>query len=305
MKKIYVMLSSYNGEKYISEQINSILSQQNVTVELAIRDDGSSDGTVEMIKRIVDEDERVHLVEGSNVGFRRSFYNLLLEAPENCDYYAFSDHDDFWEPMKLRAAVEALEGAGEQVKMYASGLKVVDQDLNYQYLNSFSGIRISYGSALSRQRLAGCTMVFSPGLLKLCKKFRITEEMGNLFSHDAAVYYICLACGGKVVFDPNSYIQFRRHIGTVTEHGKGYWKRIESVLNVFNDFRDRRYKQAKLLFETYSEYMPEEIRTYSLKLTKYRDSIINTLSLLTDKRVRCGILSVDITNAIAIITRHY
>lgn len=305
MKKIYVMLSSYNGEKYISEQINSILNQRNVTVELAIRDDGSSDRTVEIIKKITDRNECVHLIEGNNVGFRRSFYSLLLDAPEDCDYYAFSDQDDFWEPMKLGAAVEALEGAGEHVKMYASGLKVVDQDLNYQYLNSFSGIRISYGSALSRQRLAGCTMVFSPGLLKLCKKFRITEEMSNLFSHDAAVYYICLACGGKVVFEPNSYIQFRRHKGTVTERGKGYWKRIKSVLNVFNKFRDRRYNQAKLLLETYREYMPEEIRMYSLKLTRYRDSLINTLSLLIDKRVRCGIVSVDVTNAIAIITQRY
>lgn len=305
MKKIYVMLSSYNGEKYISEQINSILNQQQVAVELMIRDDGSSDKTVEIIKKIADRDARVHLVEGNNIGFRRSFYSLLLDAPDNCDYYAFSDQDDFWEPMKLGTAVEALQKANEQVKMYASGLKVVDQDLNYQYLNSFPGIRIAYGSALSRQRLAGCTMVFSPDLLKLCKKFRITEEMGNLFSHDAAVYYICLACGGKVVFDQKSYIQFRRHTGTVTEHGKGYWMRIESVLNVFNKFRDRRYNQAKLLLEIYGEYMPEEIRAYSLKLTKYRDTFRNTLSLLMDKRVRCGILSVDIVNAVAIITQCY
>lgn len=305
MKKIYVMMSSYNGEKYISEQINSILNQQNVTVELVIRDDGSSDGTVEIIKKIADKDERVRLVEGNNVGFRRSFYSLLLDAPESYDYYAFSDQDDFWEPMKLGAAVDALEGADEQVKLYASGLKVVDQNLTFQYLNSFPGIRISYGSALSRQRLAGCTMVFSTKLLKLCKKFRITEEMGNLFSHDAAVYYICLACGGRIVFDSNSYIQFRRHVGTVTEHGKGYWKRIQSVLNVFNTFKDRRYRQAKLILETYSEYMPEEILAYSMKLTKYRDSLMNTLLLLTDKRVRCGILSVDVTNAIAILTHCY
>ena len=148
-------------------------------------------------------------------------------------------------------------------------------------------------------------MVFSTKLLKLCKKFSITEEMGNLFSHDAAVYYICLACGGKIVFDSNSYIQFRRHVGTVTEHGKGYWKRIQSVLNVFNTFKDRRYRQAELILETYSEYMPEEVLAYSMKLTKYRDSLMNTLLLLIDKRVRCGILSVDVTNAIAILTHCY
>lgn len=305
MKKVLVMLSSYNGEKYIQEQIDSILQQRDVRVGLLIRDDGSTDGTMSILKEIAEKDNRVKLIGGENVGFRMSFYDLLLEAPLDFDYYAFADQDDVWDADKLSRAVLFLDSCYENVKLYASGLRVVDSDLNFMYLNSFKGIRISYGSALSRQRLAGCTMVFSRGLLDYCRRFKITKDMGDLFSHDAAVYYICLVCGSKVLFDPESRISFRRHEGTVTEHGKGFLKRVESVINIFGRFRGRRFQQTKMLYEVYSDEMPPDILELSEKIIHYRDSAKDTITLMLDSRIECGIRSVDIINKLAIITHCY
>lgn len=305
MKKVFVMLSAYNGEKYIKQQIDSILGQKNVAVTLMIRDDGSKDSTPQIITSVSEQDNRVMTEIGENIGFRRSFYDMLLKSPDDYDYYAFSDQDDVWEPEKLYRAVQMLKDDPSELKLYASALNVVNQDLEPMYVNAFSGIRISYGSALSRQRLAGCTMVFNTALVQLYKKFRITAEMGDLFSHDAAVYYICLACGGSVVFDKESYINFRRHEGTVTEHGKGFMKRVSSVLDIFGKKKNRRYNQVRYIKKVYGRYLTEETADLSEEIIEYKKSFRNTIKLMKDKRIRCGIKSVDAVNSIAILFHCY
>ncbi len=305
MKKVYVILSAYNGERYLREQVESILAQTGVEVTLLIRDDGSQDGTPGIMQDIQAAHAGVRCVYGENIGFRRSFFDSLLEADDTYDYYAFADQDDVWDPDKLSRAVEMLEQAEGEVKLYASGLRVVNENLEFMYNNTFPGLRTDYGAALSRQRIAGCTMVFDKGLFHRCRRFRITPEMGNLFSHDAAVYYICLACGGQVIFDPESRISFRRHTGTVTEHGKGFWTRVESVTNVFGRFRDRRYNQVRELLKVYADDMPPEVYELSQKIAGYRGSVGKTLALAADKRIRCGIRSADIVNWVAVLCRRY
>ena len=208
LKRILVIMSTYNGEKYVSEQIESILGQKNVEVTLVIRDDGSKDGTPTIIKEYVERDNRIVPIYGDNIGFRKSFFGTLIQSfQEKYDYYAFSDQDDVWLPDKLSVAISALEGIEGTNKLYASSLNVVDQNLNLMYINRFDKLKISYGSALSRQRLGGCTMVFDREAARLCCRFDMGMYPDKL-SHDGAVYFICLACGGKVYFDKTGHINF-------------------------------------------------------------------------------------------------
>ena len=95
MKKILVLMSTYNGEKYVDTQIKSVLNQKNVNVKIYIRDDGSSDKTVDIIKKY--NDERITFFEGQNKGATDSFFELIKKAPLDFDYYAFCDQDDYWE----------------------------------------------------------------------------------------------------------------------------------------------------------------------------------------------------------------
>ena len=83
-----------HGEKYLRQQVESILAQTGVAVTLLIRDDGSQDGTPDLMKDIQTVNGNVRCVYGENIGFRCSFYNMLLEADDTYDYYAFSDQDD-------------------------------------------------------------------------------------------------------------------------------------------------------------------------------------------------------------------
>ncbi len=305
MKKVLVIMSTYNGEKFLQEQIDSILRQKDIKLNLVIRDDGSKDSTLEIIKKNAEEHNCITYYSGDNIGFRRSFYNTLTECSDSYDYYAFADQDDVWEDDKLISAVRMLEQDEHTPQLYTSGLHVVNQDLEPMYDNTFKGLRVNFGSALSRQRLAGCTMVFNNALFRLCCKFNITEEMGDTISHDGAVYYICLLCGGKVIFDPNSHIYFRRHESTVTEHGKGFQKRVASVLRIFGKHKNRRWNQVNLLSAVYADDMQNDMKALTERILQYKKSLKNSVALAMSGDLRCGLKSVDIINFIAVILRCY
>lgn len=90
--KVTVLMSSYNGEEYIREQIESVLSQENVNVNLLIRDEGSTDSTVDILKNY--EDDRISYYVGENFGAARSFFELIYDCSLDSDYYALCDQDD-------------------------------------------------------------------------------------------------------------------------------------------------------------------------------------------------------------------
>ena len=89
-------MSTYNGEKYIKTQIDSILEQDYREIFLAIRDDGSTDHTVEILKQYEEKYKNISVKQEENVGVIKSFFELVQNADENSDYYAFSDQDDKW-----------------------------------------------------------------------------------------------------------------------------------------------------------------------------------------------------------------
>lgn len=303
--KVLVVMSAYNGERFIAEQIESILKQKNVEITLLIRDDGSTDGTPDIIRGYAQKNRNIVFIPGNNVGFRASFFNTLVDEKNVYDYYAFSDQDDYWEPEKLDRAIKMIERVDKENVLYTSALRVVDENLNPMYTNQYKKLRISFGSALSRQRLAGCTMVFDRSLKKLCEKFRIRQEMKDAISHDAAVYYICLLTGGTVLFDENSHILYRRHSGTVTEHGLGFIKRVNSVTAIFHENSRQKLEQVKLLNGIYGGDISEENRPLVDEILQYQKGFANTLRLAMDGRIRCGLFSVDVVNLLAILTHNY
>ena len=107
--KVKILLSSYNGEQYIREQIDSLLSQTQTGVEILVRDDGSTDSTKAILDEYQDRD-RLSWYGGENLGPGLSFWKLLEDSGE-ADYYAFCDQDDVWDQDKVEIAVRTLEEA--------------------------------------------------------------------------------------------------------------------------------------------------------------------------------------------------
>ena len=134
-KEICVLLSTYNGEKYLREQLDSLVCQENVELKILIRDDGSKDSTLQILKEYSKKDARITYFVGNNVGPAQSFFDLIIKSPD-ADYYAFCDQDDVWDKDKLEIAVGFLEKEdNSKPNMYYSNLRIVDQNLRYYRLS--------------------------------------------------------------------------------------------------------------------------------------------------------------------------
>ena len=158
-------MSSYNGELFIEDQINSIFEQESVEVELVVRDDGSKDGTVSLLEDYYKSGKNIRIIKGENLGCEKSFFQLLTEHSD-ADYFAFSDQDDFWEPKKLISAIDILSKKMNPA-LVACNLLVSDDKLTpIRVLRSDDEIEIL------KQRMNknwfcnvhGCTMVWNQPL---------------------------------------------------------------------------------------------------------------------------------------------
>ena len=297
MKKVCVILSAYNGDKYIEEQIKSILDQSGVDLKLIIRNDGSTDKTGMIINKFSDNN-RVTIVHGENIGYCMSFITALSLAPKS-DYYAFADQDDIWLEEKLKSAIynlENIESSGS--KLYASSLTVVDKKLNYIKTKNYDDIRITLGSALSRQRIAGCTMVFNDQLRSLIIK--AINYSKNRFGHDGWAYLLCLATGGSVVIDSNSYILYRRHENTETSGGGRLFSKIKRELMNFTKYRNTQLDATRFIVDHYSNCLTDDSKKLLNTIYSYNRRWTDKVKLIFSGKMSTGIIKLDILNKIYI-----
>ncbi|RYH17159.1 MAG: glycosyltransferase, partial [Alcaligenaceae bacterium] len=125
---VAILLSTYNGESYISAQLYSILGQMAPNDILIIRDDGSTDNTVQAIVEF--SDPRIQLMHGINIGFVASFFELLRTVSWEHDVFMLADQDDVWLPDKISRASIALTSQDGSPHLYCSRLRLVDSQLN-------------------------------------------------------------------------------------------------------------------------------------------------------------------------------
>jgi len=127
-----VLLSTYNGEKFLSVQLESLLAQQDIDLTIFIRDDGSSDTTPTLLAKFAAQNKNIHLRLEKNRGVIASFFDLITTVEYGFDYYALADQDDYWLPEKLISAVNKLEQQSKgQPLLYCSALEYVDQNLEH------------------------------------------------------------------------------------------------------------------------------------------------------------------------------
>ena len=199
MKKISVAMATYNGEKYIKKQIESILINLKENDELIISDDGSKDKTLDIIKSI--KDKRIKIISGPKQGVIKNFENAL----NNCtgDYIFLSDQDDIWEKDKVKKVVPYLE---KYIAVVHDNETVLEDgtilfESWFKHRNSKPGLI----NNLIKNRYLGCCMAFKKELLDYALPFPNNIEM-----HD---WYLGLIAEkkGKTVFINDKLIKYRRH----------------------------------------------------------------------------------------------
>lgn len=276
MFKVAVVMSTYNGEKYLREQLDSILSQKGVELTLYVRDDGSSDGTENILNEYAGKHDNIHVDFAQNVGVGNSFMNALYAVPDNYDYYAFADQDDIWCEDKLYEATKLLKESGKY--LYGSNQECVDKDgksLGLRY-DENSKIHLTPESILSVNTIAGCTMVLTDGFYKILTDDNKRPEPSLLNNriHDVWLAMIASVYDG-IVYDNRSFIKYRQHENNVVGASKdGFVKGLKKRFKKLSD-KELRNGRSKLAQEVCTKF-PEQAENYPLlkvlaKSKKYKN----------------------------------
>ncbi|MCI9377550.1 MAG: glycosyltransferase family 2 protein [Eubacterium sp.] len=274
-------MSTYNGEKYIKEQLESIIAQKGVKISLLVRDDGSSDRTAAILKRYSQEHENISYYTGNNLGASKSFFDLLKKADHSADYFAFSDQDDYWLPDKLIRAVKMLRQIKQQdiPLLYGSMVTYASEDLqNGQAVSYRNRRKTGLGNALVENIFMGCTEVFNRSLLELVSSHQPKGEGW----HDWWLYLTASAFG-KAVYDRNAYILYRQHGGNRLGMQKSWSQRWRNRFSHFQQLRHSLNRQAVQFLKAFDAKYPDKDLVWLL--AHYRESPGLRLRLIAEKRI--------------------
>ena len=267
MPEIDILMAAYNGEEFIAEQIDSILSQTFQDFRLLIRDDGSSDNTPAIIEEYAQKyPDKIEIVHDDVVCRNpyKNFMELLKHA--KADYVMFSDQDDYWLPYKIQVTLwhmKELErkNAGLPALVF-SGLKVVDENLQsmnkcVQYALDIAEYE-QFSNLLMSNVVSGCASMFNRALYTKSKGY----VEGMPFAHDSFFAALATLCG-VIEHIPAAMILYRQHKHNASGYmgvggGHGYfvnwlikiWELRKSSVGV--------KARCKFLQENYSDVLPAE-----------------------------------------------
>ena len=226
-ERVRVLLSTHNGAGFLSEQVESVLSQRDVQVELCIRDDGSTDATLTLLREFCAADSRVSYTAGKCLGPAQSYLKMLSETPDDIEYVALCDQDDVWIDGKLaRAAawLSPLQGPA----MYCSAVEVVDHSLRPVGIHRTCRRRPALENALVQNIATGSTIVVNRPALRLFRTVPAWTVM-----HDWWIYAV-IAAAGTVLYDPSTWVLYRQHgtssIGLASSQGQQWMRRLHRQL---------------------------------------------------------------------------
>lgn len=235
MKDIAILLATYNGEKYLRQQLNSLFSQTMQNFRLVIHDDGSTDNTADIINEYREKyPDRVEVFYGHSCGGPKENFLWMLGRVE-ADYYLFCDQDDVWLPEKLERSINAIteaeadrnfeEGRTDSPICVFTDMRVVDEELNtisdsfIRYIGRLPS-NIAYTQIIIDNPAAGCTMCFNRELRDLVVSILPSIDLKNIPMHDALLLEISAIAGKVVAIDePLAYYRQTGHntMGAVTE----------------------------------------------------------------------------------------
>lgn len=276
MKTVQVLLSSYNGEKYIEKQLDTIFSQKDVEVRCLVRDDGSNDRTIDILKAYQKKENRLRLVMGKNIGWRKSYMELLYLA-DDANYYAFSDQDDEWFEDKLVTGVSMLEKHPDGIPLLFHSARIrktstvqTEQQMLAKPLNS--------KNALMQEYCQGCSI-----MINHCAKDILCEyRPKGIYGHDFWVGVVCYFLG-EVYYSSKPLFYHINHVDNTTVTGdinvckKGRLKAMLCGKTVYNN-------PCQDLLDGYAKYLSREDVKMIQEVSEYKKNLLLRMKLLLDRQ---------------------
>ena len=226
---ISVCIATYNGERYIRQQIESIVCQLNVDDEIIVSDDGSTDGTLDIVKGI--GDKRIKIIEGPGRKSPILNFEYALKASKG-DFIFLSDQDDVWKPDKVEICMEWLK----TYHCVVSDAEVTDNRLKPLYPSLYAIMQVRQGriyNTIWKNGYTGCCMAFRRDVVEASLPFPKDIPMHDIWIGNVAAYKY------NVIFIPDRLIHFRRHENTISCNGKGskftIWQQMKFRLNIIKN----------------------------------------------------------------------
>lgn len=272
-----VLMSAYNGELYIRQQIDSILHQLDVKVNLYIRDDGSSDDTKSILKEYSDKyKENVTVFFEENKGIHGSF-SQLINLPNLDGYIAFADQDDVWDSDKLITAIKKINC--ENADLYFSSSRLVDSELNYlnkstesvkQYYHYLKG-----NNKILTPGVQGCTMVMTNVFFHTV----VNRGYPAYYGHDTWIPIVAFYTS-KTYYDPEPHMSYRQHNNSWTGNRKNRFSQLRKEFNYFISGMQRYSALATDILKEYPEYICDAEKEILVLLAKQNKGLRDRIRLI-------------------------
>lgn len=279
---ICILLATYNGKRFLSEQLDSLLSQSYTSWELFVRDDGSTDGTIQIINRYLAKDTRIHLIPNGekNSGSCQNFAQLLLLTANDFNYFMFCDQDDVWLPNKigetyaLMRELEELNSHSAPILVYTNFTYVYSNLETIQSKKNFETTKvgtIKFAHLLAQNPIYGCTMLFNKPLAKIIGHIPMQAE-----NHD---YWTALVASafGKIGYLKTPAILYRQHNSNISTNydSSSTAKRFKRIFLERKNLKD--VEKKLIMATTFRD-------KYQQKLTKEQQVVLeNFLGLFKHK----------------------
>lgn len=281
LKNITVLLSTYNGSRYLNSQLDSLVCQTYPTFNILVRDDGSTDSTLRILKTEQANAKLDVLGNYNNLGVTGSFFELLHHAAlTDTEYVAFCDQDDVWLPTKIETAISALSSFSDTPSLYCSRQEFVDEHLNHLGFSSIPR-KIGFGNALFENIAVGCTMVLNRKAVDLLCQQRLPDEV---YVHDWWCYLV-LSCFGKVFYDDQALIKYRQHSGNAIGASSSYLGVVKRKLCRLFNGKLWISEQARVFYSLFADRLSSDDRALVELLLKAKSSFWHRLILMFSKDI--------------------
>lgn len=277
---VAVLLATYNGSNYIREFLDSLVAQTYTDFKLLIRDDGSTDDTLEIVRSYLPGIDCEFIEANARLGPAKSFFELLTQANDGFDFYFFADQDDYWHKSKIERAVDKLSAEKENVALYCSRLEYVDENLVHIKYSRIPKI-VALENALVENIAIGCTIA----LTRSARRLIVENPPSRIIMHDWW-FYIVIVAFGKVLYDEFPSIKYRQHSNNT----------IGVATNIFQDFNRRlnRFIRSDGGIFGFAAQAMEFKRCFTWLLSEKQMELLNSIidaKVYIAKRLRLALVS--------------
>lgn len=229
---VAILLCTYNGEKYIQEQIKSIIAQTHTNWSLWVSDDGSQDRTLDIIQECMHGCEQtLHIRQGPSINSSRNFMSLIYAEEIQADYFAFSDQDDVWHPDKIVRALQwHMSVSGATPNLYCGRTRLIDENGVSIGESPLFTRKPCFANALVQSIAGGNTMIMN----RKARELLCSVKDVNVVSHDWWAYILVTGVGGNVYYDPLPSIDYRQHSANLVGKNTGIrakWIRARKLIS--------------------------------------------------------------------------